>query len=184
MISTSDSCNQGSVWRSDDGGANWRTISWDRTLIGRAGYYIRIAVSPGDENKVYISNSGFHVSTDGGKTWPEKRWGGDNHDIWMDPKDANHFAITYDGGFGITTTGGKGWHDVSLPVGQMYHVAVDDQIPYDVYSSMQDDSTMRGPSVAERGGPWGIGEHQGWDYGMGGCESGFTVPDVTDPNIV
>jgi photosystem II stability/assembly factor-like uncharacterized protein len=176
--------NQGSVWRSDDGGANWRTISWDRTLIGRAGYYIRIAVSPGDENKVYIANSGFHVSTDGGKTWPEKRWGGDNHDIWMDPKDSDHFAITYDGGFGITTTDGKGWHDVVLPVGQMYHVAVDDQIPYDVYSNMQDDNTMRGPSVALRGGPWGIGENQGWDYEMGGCESGFTLPDVTDTNIV
>jgi hypothetical protein len=66
----------------------------------------------------------------------------------------------------------------------MYHVAVDDQIPYDIYTNMQDDSTMRGPSVAQNGGPWGIGEAQGWDYGMGGCESGFTLPDITDTNIV
>ena len=43
---------QGSFWRSDDGGENWRLMSWDRTLIGRAGYYIRIAVSPGNENKI------------------------------------------------------------------------------------------------------------------------------------
>ena len=175
---------QGSVWRSNDGGKNWRVESWDRTLIGRAGYYIRIAVSPADDNKVYIANSSFRVSTDGGKTWPEKHWGGDNHDIWMDPKDANHFAITYDGGFGITTTGGKGWNNVALPIGQMYHVAVDNQIPYDIYSNMQDNSTMRGPSVPIGGTAWDIGSQQGWDYGMGGCESGFTLPDPTNPDIV
>ncbi len=179
LIETHD---QGSVWRSDDGGRNWRTVSWDRTLIGRAGYYIRIAVSPGNENKVYIANSGFHVSTDGGRTWPEKHWGGDNHDIWMDPENPAHFAITYDGGAEITTTGGRGFHRVSLPLGQMYHVAVDDQIPYDVYSNMQDDTTMRGPSVP-RPGDWDNGP-QGWDYGMGGCESGFTLPDPANPDIV
>ena len=39
---------------------------------------------------------------------------------------------------------------------------------------------MRGPSVSvgERG------PDAGWDHGMGGCESGFTLPDLTDPNIV
>ena len=39
---------QGSLWRSDDGGATWSNVSWDRRLIGRAGYYIRIRVSPDD----------------------------------------------------------------------------------------------------------------------------------------
>ena len=172
---------QGSMWRSDDGGADWRVTSWDRTLIGRAGYYIRIAVSPADENTVLVSNSSFLVSTDGGLTFETRPWGGDNHDIWMDPKDPKHFAISFDGGLAITTVGGRGFHDVSLPIGQMYHVAVDDEIPYKVYGNMQDDSTMRGPSLPEfaRGGI-----DVGWDHGMGGCESGFTLPDPTDPNIV
>lgn len=171
---------QGSLWRSDDGGAEWRVVSWDRTLIGRAGYYIRIAVSPADENRVLVSNSAFLVSMDGGLTFETRPWGGDNHDIWMDPKDPNRFAISFDGGLGITTVGGRGFHDVSLPIGQMYHVAVDDQIPYDVYGNMQDDSTMRGPSLPS----FGRGADAGWDHGMGGCESGFTLPDPTDPNIV
>src|ERR1700689_2412300 len=47
---------QGSMWRSDNGGADWHVTSWDRTLIGRAGYYIRVAVSPADENKVLVTN--------------------------------------------------------------------------------------------------------------------------------
>jgi len=171
---------QGSVWRSDDGGSDWRVVSWDRTLIGRAGYYIRIAVSPADENEVLVSNSDFHVSMDGGLTFQSRPWGGDNHDIWIDPKDAGRFAISYDGGLAITTTDGRGFHNVTLPIGQMYHVAVDDQIPYYVYGNMQDNSTMRGPSIPMRG----EGREVGWDHGMGGCESGFTLPDPSDPDIV
>ena len=169
---------RGSMWRSDNGGADWHVVSWDRTLIGRAGYYVRLAVSPADENLVLVSDSAFLVSRDGGENFEMKEWGGDNHDIWIDPKDANRFAIAFDGGLAITTVGGQGFHNVTLPIGQMYHVAVDDQIPYEVYSNMQDDSTMRGPSVPE-----GY-DHEGWDHHMGGCESGFTLPDPTDPNIV
>jgi photosystem II stability/assembly factor-like uncharacterized protein len=170
---------QGSLWRSDDGGGDWHVVSWDRTLIGRAGYYIRIAVAPDDENKVLVSNSSFLVSLDGGSIFQDMPWGGDNHDIWMDPKNPKTFAISFDGGLAITTTGGRGFHDVRLPIGQMYHVTVDDQIPYDVYGNMQDDSTMRGPSV-----PLSYEPGVGWDHHVGGCESGFTLPDPTDPNIV
>ncbi len=175
-----ETSEQGSLWRSDDGGANWHVESWDRTLIGRAGYYIRIAVAPDDENKVLVSNSSFLVSVDGGHTFQARPWGGDNHDIWMDPTNANRFAISFDGGLAITTVGGRGFHDVTLPIGQMYHVAVDDQIPYEVYGNMQDNSTMRGPSVPVEG----YAPDAGWDHGMGGCESGFTLPDPSDPNIV
>jgi photosystem II stability/assembly factor-like uncharacterized protein len=183
MYALIETDKQGSFWRSEDGGETWRVTSWDRTLIGRAGYYIRIAVSPSDEDKVLLSNSSFHVSEDGGDTFKEVPWGGDNHDIWFDPTNSNRFSITYDGGLDITTTGGKGFQRVTLPIGQMYHVAVDDQIPYYVYGNMQDNSTMRGPSIPVGGGG-GRGSEVGWDHGIGGCESGFTLPDPTDPNVV
>jgi photosystem II stability/assembly factor-like uncharacterized protein len=175
---------QGSVWRSDDGGENWRVMTWDRTLTGRAGYYINIEVSPGDADKLYVASSNFHVSSDGGKTFEIAHWGGDNHDMWLDPKDPEHFAITYDGGVDVTTVGGRGWNKTALPIGQIYHVAVDDQIPYNFYGNMQDNSTMRGPSVPYGSTSWGIGSGAGWQHGMGGCESGWTVPDPSDPNIV
>ena len=175
---------QGSVWRSDDGGENWQVMTWDRSLTGRAGYYIKIAVSPGDADKVYVASSNYHLSTDGGKTFEIVKWGGDSHDIWLDPKDPEHFAITYDGGVDVTTVGGRGWNKTALPIGQIYHVAVDDQIPYNFYGNMQDNSTMRGPSVSYGSTSWGIGSGAGWEHGMGGCESGWTVPDPSDPNIV
>jgi len=181
LIQTAD---QGSLWRSDDGGQNWHVANWDRALIGRAGYYIRIAVSPANENEVFISNSSFHHSLDGGETFQSVPWGGDNHDIWVDPKNADRFVITHDGGMNITLLHGRGIQRVTLPIGQIYHVAVDDQVPYYVYGNMQDDGTMRGPSTSSPDFGFGRQMEVGWDHGLGGCESGFTLPDVTDPNIV
>jgi photosystem II stability/assembly factor-like uncharacterized protein len=175
LIQTND---QGSLWRSDDAGEHWKAVNYQRALIGRAGYYIRIAVSPSSDNEVFVANSSFHRSLDGGENFKEVPWGGDTHDIWIDPTNSDRFVITHDGGMSITTVHGRGFHHVTLPIGQMYHVDVDNQIPYYFYSNMQDDGNMRGPSV-----PMGFAE-TGWDRGMGGCESGFTIPDLTDPNVV
>jgi len=175
LIQTKD---QGSVWRSDDGGEHWKAVNYQRALIGRAGYYIRIAVSTGSDNEVYVANSSFHQSLDAGQNFHEVRWGGDTHDIWIDPTNPDRFVITDDAGMIITSVHGRGFHRVTLPIGQMYHVAVDDQVPYYFYSNMQDDGNMRGSVVPEDS------RETGWDRRMGGCESGFTIPDTADPNVV
>ena len=139
---------QGSVWRSDDAGRTWQNVSWDRRLIGRAGYYIRIRVAPDDPNHLLIANSTLWRSRDGGKIWSSGGGGcGDCHDIWWDPNPAmaGHYIVTGDGGMGIfgsppNPTGNTG---VSLPIGQMYRVTVDQRDPYWLYSDRQDDGSMR-----------------------------------------
>ncbi|HET9685498.1 MAG TPA: glycosyl hydrolase, partial [Gemmatimonadaceae bacterium] len=85
MYALIQTANQGSLWRSDDAGRTWRVTNWDRALIGRAGYYIRLAVSPKNADEILVANSSFFRSTDGGKTFLIERWGGDTHDIWYDP---------------------------------------------------------------------------------------------------
>ena len=107
------------------------------------------------------------------------RWGGDTHDIWFDPTNADRFVITDDARHEYHDRARPRFSPRHLPIGQMYHVDVDNQIPYYFYSNMQDDGNMRGPSRSRRSS----GE-TGWDHEMGGCESGFTVPDYADPNIV
>ena len=220
MYALIQTANQGSLWRSDDGGTAWRVVSWDRTLIGRAGYYIRIDVNPANADEVLVANSSFHRSLDGGATFTINGGGGcgDCHDIWMDPKNPDHWVATGDGGMGITTDHGRAFTQIELPIGQMYHVATDNQVPYWIYSNRQDDGTMRGPSdspvrVANvpsyagavgvgsgladadgRGGRGGRGGGGGrgrggigatpWQPNLGGCESGFTLPDPTDPDVV
>jgi photosystem II stability/assembly factor-like uncharacterized protein len=181
LIQTAD---QGSLWRSDNGGESWRVVNWDRGLIGRAGYYIRIAVSPENEDEVLVSNSAFWHSVDGGQTFQSVNWGGDNHDIWIDPKNADRFVITHDAGASITTQHGRSIQRVVLPIGQMYHVATDNQIPYRVYTNMQDSGTMSGIATSPEGGGGYNVPANNWEHGLGGCESGFTVPDTVDPDIV
>ena len=185
--------NQGSLWRSDDAGKTWKVASWDRTLIGRAGYYIRLAVNPTDADEVMVANSSFHRSTDGGLTFPEHGGCGDCHDIWVDPTNPDRWVLTDDGGMNITTTHGKHYDRIALPIGQMYHVAIDDRIPYWIYSNRQDDGTMRGrsdaPVVVDNVPSYrrGRGRFYGgpdWQNGLGGCESGFTLPDPSDAQIV
>lgn len=196
LIQTAD---QGSIWRSDDGGENWTNGSWQRELVGRAGYYIRLAVSPANPDEVLVADSSFWQSTDGGKSFRSVPWGGDTHDIWFDPLNADRICVTHDGGMWMTLDHGKTSGRVTLPIGQMYHVAVDNDVPYKVYSNMQDDGTMRGASnVVEagpnvpgmdggggRGGFGGRGLAGGtWEHNLGGCESGFTLPDLTNTDIV
>jgi photosystem II stability/assembly factor-like uncharacterized protein len=66
LIQTAD---QGSLWRSDDAGNSWSVVSWDRSLIGRAGYYIRLAVNPRNPDDVFVMSSSLHRSQDGGKNF-------------------------------------------------------------------------------------------------------------------
>ena len=221
LIQTAD---QGSLWRSDDGGTAWKAVSWDRSLIGRAGYYIRLAVNPQNPDDVFVMSSSMHRSQDGGKTFSGNGGGpfpfvqgqascGDCHDVWIDPKDPVRYILADDGGANINTR--QGIVRVSLPNGQMYHVHVDNRVPYWIYSNRQDDGTMRGPSVFSeqtgngrlpegsvmprgpvptgrgRGGGGGFGGGAGrgatavaWQPNIGGCESGFTIPDPSDANIV
>ena len=152
LIQTAD---QGSVWRSDDGGASWHVVNWARALIGRAGYYIRIAVSPANADRVLIANSSFFQSMDSGKTFRDVPWGGDNHDIWFDPMRPDRIGITDDAGAHLSTNSGKTWKNVELPNAQAYHVAVDNRVPYWLYTNRQDNGTMRGPSTAPEGSPQG-----------------------------
>jgi len=202
LIQTAD---QGSVWRSDDGGENWAVVNWQRALIGRAGYYIRLAVSPTNPDEVLVADSSFWMSTDGGKSFRAANWGGgDTHDIWMDP-DGKRVIVTHDGGMNIVADHTvqnqmqAAVNRVTLPIGQIYHVAVDNDVPYKIYGNMQDDGTMRGLSTTQEAGPnvpgqfvggrggfggrggGGVGE---WEHNLGGCESGFTLPDTTDTNTV
>ncbi len=181
-----ETVQQGALWRSDDGGKRWHVESYSRLLTERAGYSVRLAVSPADEDKVYVASNSFYVSGDGGKTFQTIHWGGDNHDIWIDPRNPKRIMDSFDGGVEISTTGARNWHTVVLPIGQMYHVAVDDRVPYWVYVNMQDDDAERGPAYPHATPLLGgIGEpNAGWQEPLGGCESGFTYPDQTDAHII
>jgi photosystem II stability/assembly factor-like uncharacterized protein len=171
---------EGTLWRSDDGGETWTLINDSHELQNRPVYYTRLAVSPEDEDEVYTVAGSISLSTDGGVTFRRFRLkGGDNHDMWIDPKDADRMMVANDQYASISINRGKTWNGVCLPIAQMYHVAVDNQIPYYVYGNQQDGPTYCGPSNSKTGSiPSTI-----W-HAVGGGEAGFTVPDPVDSDIV
>ena len=179
--------DRGKLWRSDDGGENWRLVSYDRNLGGRTHYYFRVAVAPDNENESYYLTAAFALSIDGGETAKlmvaNASPGGDNHDIWIDPTNANRMAVANDGGVSISTTRGQTWDRIQLPIAQIYHVTVDNRIPYYVYGNEQDDPSYRGPSRSAGGGVSGSIPRSAWQS-VGGGESGWATPDPVDPNII
>lgn len=177
LIETGD---RGSLWRSEDGGYNWRLVNNSRLINERPHYYTRMCVAPDDYNTLYFLSNTFYISYDGGDSIQRAPRSPDHHDMWWDPKNPNRLMMGTDGGVSFTTTRGKRWTSVKLPIGQMYHVSVDNQIPYFVYSNMQDAASRRGPSNTRGGrgipsGAWRV---------VGGCESGFCFADPVDNNIV
>ena len=171
--------NRGVLWRSNNKGESWKLVSYNRILNERSHYASRILVNPGNEDEVYFAANSHSITMDGGYTSETTGWSGDSHDLWADPTDPDRFMISDDGGVKITENHGRTWNRVNLPIAQMYHVAVDNQIPYYVYGGKQDGSGYKGPSTA--GGRYS--SSSAWES-TAGCECGFIVPDPVNPNIV
>src|SRR5438093_1450029 len=169
------------LYRSDDRGINWRVVSRNHDMAERAPYYVRFAVAPDDEDRLYFVSVRFSMSKDGGQSLTRVGFnaGGDNHDFWIDPSNPDRMMIAHDGGASITLTGGKSWTRVVLPIAQMYHVHTDTRVPYNLYGNRQDGSSYRMPSRSTGGG---LNEGQ-WGH-VGGCESGFAIPDTVDNSTV
>ena len=179
----------GQLWRSEDGGRDWSLVTRNRNAMGRPHYYSRVVISPNDDDEAYFLTASFTVSTDGGRTLdvtPRPRApGGDHHDMWIDPTDPDRMIVAHDQGLSISINRGKTWFRQRLTNAQMYHVTVDNAIPYNVLGNKQDEPTYRGPSNSRIQGQRRIsGIPRGMWHHVGGGESGWATPDPTDPNIV
>ena len=181
--------DSGEVFRSDDGGENWHVVSYDHYAMGRAHYYSRVAVSPDNEDETYYLTASFAKSIDGGRTLAVvprgEAPGGDHHDIWIDPTNANRMIVGHDQGLSISINRGRTWYRQRLTNAQMYHVTTDNEIPYNVLGNKQDEPSYRGPSNSRLGGGRGGGSipRAMW-HSVGGGESGWATPDPTDSNII
>ncbi len=170
--------------RSDDGGESWRKVNENYDIMSRPFYYAEIAADPENPDRVYNIFENLAVSIDGGKTFennplvtccaPGNFIHIDNHALWINPQDPKHLVLGNDGGIAITQDRGATWRFVrNLPLSQFYHIAVDNDLPYNIYGGLQDNGSWRGPSnVWETGG---IRNLHWYDIGFG---DGFdALPD-------
>ena len=166
------------LYRSDDQGTTWKLVNASGNLITRPFYYDTLGVDPNNPDVIWIGNEGWFKSIDGGKTFRSKTVPhGDNHDVWINPKNSMIMVQSNDGGANVSLDGGETWSGQSnQPTAEIYQVAVDNQYPYRVYGAQQDNTTVIAPSLA-------IGNGQDFRVGPG-CETGPIIPAPDNPQIV
>ncbi len=172
---------EGGLYRSDNYGDTWEKVSDNQNLISRAWYYMHLTPDPLDPETIWVNNLSLWKSTDGGRTFVEVATPhGDNHDLWIDPRNNRRMIQGNDGGACVSFNGGASWSSIhNQPTAQFYHLAVDDRKPYVVYGTQQDNTSIAVPSRSRYGGIlWG----DCWIAGTG--ESGYIAVRPDNPDIV
>ena len=172
---------EGGLYRSDDHGETWEKVSDNQNLVSRAWYYVHLTADPIDPDTVYVNNLDFYKSTDGGRTFVEIATPhGDNHDLWIDPRDNRRMIQGNDGGANVSTDGGVTFTTIyNQPTAQFFHLAADDAEPYRIYGTQQDNSSIMVPSRVDHAAiTWA-------DCAIAGTgESGYVAVSPTDPDVI
>lgn len=169
------------LYKSDDGGIKWELVNSDpRWVTNRPFYFQEIKVDTKNENRIYDIHDQVEVSEDGGKTFrtliPYSGIHPDHHAWWIHPNNPDFMIDGNDGGIGITHDRGKNWtFDEKIPVGQFYHISVDNEIPYNVMGGMQDNGSWLGPAYT-----WTNGGIRNFYWQNIGSGDGFNV--IPDPD--
>lgn len=169
-------------YRSTNKGASWEKRSKYKTS---GNYYQEIYCDPLDVDKVFSMSTWLHHTEDGGKTFKktgETQKHVDNHCIWINPKNTDHWIVGCDGGIYETYDHATTWeYKANLPVTQFYKVSIDYDKPfYNVFGGTQDNNSQAGPSRSINNA--GI-LNSDWYITVGG--DGYeTQVDPTNPNII
>jgi photosystem II stability/assembly factor-like uncharacterized protein len=174
--------SSGGIFRSTDDGVTWEKRS---PYTAQPMYYAALVADPFNVQRLYSMDVSTQVSDDGGATWRglgERSKHVDNHSLWVDPKNADHYLNGNDGGLYQSWDAGKTWiYFANLPLGQFYDIDVDHASPfYHVCGGTQDNSSVCGPAATRSS--TGI-LNTDWFVTVGG--DGFVSRiDPKDPNTV
>lgn len=172
----------GLVWRSDDGGVNWKMTSKDSLADQRPFYFSHARVSPGDPNTVYGVSMLLAVSYNGGAKFSIANYSvhADLHDLWISAS-GKRMALAGDGGIAISSDGGSSWNNSrNIPIAQVYRVATSNGTPYLVCGGLQDNNAYCG--TAFNGNTDGMTNRDWFKVAEGDGE--WAVPDPTDPRLI
>jgi photosystem II stability/assembly factor-like uncharacterized protein len=173
----------GMLYRSVDGGAHWELRNESQEINFRPFYFSQVRCDPANPQRVFAIGGGLTVSADGGRRFKNAGGGGDNHDLWIDPKNPKRLLNGSDLGFDFSVDGGKTWNfDNVVPFDQIYRVGYDMDVPYHVMGGLQDHEVWRGPNelLSTNDGPSGGDWLNISDWGDGQ----YAMADPNDPAIV
>ena len=172
----------GGLYRSDNRGDTWTRVNSEGFVRARPFYYTHLRADPQDRDRVYVLTQSLLRSNDGGTTFrPVPVPHGDVHDIWINPRDNKIFAVSDDGGTVVTVNNGRTFSSMyNQPTAELYDVHVDEQYPYRIYGSQQDNTAI---SVLHRRLGNSLRPQQEWNYAAG-CETGPVAVHPKRPHIV
>jgi photosystem II stability/assembly factor-like uncharacterized protein len=174
--------DKGGFFRSTNKGENWSKMSSFNTS---GNYYQEIVCDLRDKNKVFAMDTYLHHTEDGGKTFKmtgEHQKHVDNHAMWIDPNNPDHWLVGCDGGIYETYSHAREWRYYdNLPIIQYYKVATDNSLPfYNIYGGTQDNNSMGGPSATAN-----VSGILNLDWFITNGGDGFeSAIDPVDPNVV
>jgi len=161
-------CNTASgtegVYQSTDSGENFTQVldgstsgnnllgyESDGTSTGGQGWYdLTLAVSPTDENTLWVGGINTWKSTDGGANWTlSSHWWGDGVQAvhadkhYMEYQNDTVFFEGNDGGIYKTTDGGSTWEDLTngMVISQIYRIGPSQQTADVVMTGLQDNGS-------------------------------------------
>lgn len=183
LYATVDSGDQSGLYRSNDAGESWSKVNSERRLVSRGDDFAEVKVDPKDAETVYVADTSFYRSTDGGKTFTcikGSPGGDDYHRIWINPINPQIILTAADQGAAVSLNGGETWSTwYNQPTAQLYHVATDNAFPYNVYGGQQESGSAM---VSSRGNDGQLTFRE-W-HPAGGDEYAYLAPDPLNPRYV
>ncbi|MBX7134786.1 MAG: hypothetical protein K1X67_19125 [Fimbriimonadaceae bacterium] len=183
LYATVDAREESGLYRSDDAGLTWRKVNSERRLVSRGDDFAEVKVDPKNPEVVYVADTSFYRSEDGGKSFvclKGSPGGDDYHRIWINPNNPQIIMTAADQGAAISLNGGETWSSwYNQSTAQMYHVATDSEFPYSVYGGQQESGSAM---VSSRGNDGQITFRE-W-HPAGGDEYAYLAPDPLDSRYV
>ena len=169
------------IYRSDDGGETWTTVSNDQR-VGTSNE-ASICVDPKNPDWLIVTSQVTYKSEDGGKTWVPFKGapGGDDYQYaWINPNNTDIILAVADQGAVVSLDRGQTWSSwYNQSTAAMFHITTDSAFPYRVCGGQQDSGSA---CVASRGNDGAITFRE-W-HPVGIEEYGYAAPDPLDPDIV
>lgn len=176
--------NEGGLYRSDDAGMSFTQINDEKSLTYRPFYYTHVHADPNNADVVYVSNESFYRSENGGTSFSRIATPhGDHHALWVNPANSDYLFQGNDGGATVSIDKGLSWSSIyNQATAELYHVVVDNQVPYWLYGEQQDNSTIMVPSLPPTASR-PLDPRQHW-AAIAGCETGPIAVHPDQPHII
>lgn len=183
VLAIVEAANPG-LYISNDLGESWKKLSVTENITARPFYFSTLVHDPKDPKRVYRPSFAFEYSDDGGYSWSGSLSGGvephaDHHALWVNPLQTDQLFLGTDGGVYVSYNRGSSWTFLNnLPVGQFYHVGIDQKANYRVFGGLQDNNSWIAPAVK----PGGIAATD-WQV-IGGGDGFWVQVSPLNPNIL